>query len=957
MLHECLNIRKAILLVFTFSVFGVPFISVLSMHAENYFRIHHFSKDYYRGGQQNWDISLDGKGKVFIANNSGLIIMSSSGTELHSLPQQTIIRSVLWSQDRIYTGSFEEFGFWEVQAAGEAVYHSLVPTDGSLVMHNDEFWKIVAHKEKIYFQSFGKILCYDGHQIIPIELPGSVLFLLEADGRLFVQEINGGLFELDQDKLVKLPGSEIFANTEVKTILPYDDESFLIGTSSRGLYLYSSIGFRPWPTDADQQLMASKINHGTRLGDQFVFGTLLKGLFIIDRQGKLKQHLHSGNGLQNNTILALETDQEENLWVGMDKGYDFVWFNAPILLQPDHERQLGTVYTAATWNEYLYVGTNQGIYRYDFGFGRPGREAEFINGSEGQVWFLKVIDGELFAGLNHGTFRINGNELDKISNVSGGYNLSKATVNEQEILLQSTYSSVVVFKPSKNTWKISHSLEGFMAPARFVELDFLGNLLLGHSISGIYLIQPNAGFDSVSWYKKLGVEHGLTFPSDKVFRVDNRLLVSSPDGFMQWDAINARMVLYDELNAQLEEFALSKNVLPAGLDKYWFVRDTEIAMFEIRFGKAKLLYRLIPQLLGLNLVENHENIIQLNDSVYFFCQENGFGLLNMQRLHRLSGNNQPPLIEIARISKNDGTYKNLLIPENISVGNAYNNLEIAFSSNGNPGIASYYQYKLEGIDLEWSDWTTSGKTVYNRLPPGTYTFKARYLTTKGMVTTETGLSFRILKPWYLSVYALFTDALLLLLLVMLIRSSYKRRKWKLHEKQLREENERMRQLNEQAKAEIVQLTNQKLQTEIDSKNVELAKNTMAILRKNELLIELKSELDKQKEELGYRLPVRYYENLNKILDHGISSDHEWEMFEHLFDQAHQNFFKRLKNDYPDLTPSELRLCAYLKLNLSSKEIAPLLNITIRGVEEKRYRLRKKLNLSSEQGLTDFIMAF
>jgi DNA-binding CsgD family transcriptional regulator len=81
------------------------------------------------------------------------------------------------------------------------------------------------------------------------------------------------------------------------------------------------------------------------------------------------------------------------------------------------------------------------------------------------------------------------------------------------------------------------------------------------------------------------------------------------------------------------------------------------------------------------------------------------------------------------------------------------------------------------------------------------------------------------------------------------------------------------------------------------------------------------------------------------------------MFEHLFDQAHENFFKRLKTSFPDLTTSDLRLCAYLRLNLSSKEIAPLLNISVRGVEEKRYRIRKRLGLSSDQGLSDFIVSF
>jgi len=81
------------------------------------------------------------------------------------------------------------------------------------------------------------------------------------------------------------------------------------------------------------------------------------------------------------------------------------------------------------------------------------------------------------------------------------------------------------------------------------------------------------------------------------------------------------------------------------------------------------------------------------------------------------------------------------------------------------------------------------------------------------------------------------------------------------------------------------------------------------------------------------------------------------MFENLFDQAHANFFKRLKTEFPTLTPSDLRLCAYLRMNLSSKEIAPLINITIRGVEERRYRLRKRLNLPPEHNLTDYILSY
>ena len=85
-------------------------------------------------------------------------------------------------------------------------------------------------------------------------------------------------------------------------------------------------------------------------------------------------------------------------------------------------------------------------------------------------------------------------------------------------------------------------------------------------------------------------------------------------------------------------------------------------------------------------------------------------------------------------------------------------------------------------------------------------------------------------------------------------------------------------------------------------------------------------------------------------------DDNWDKFELYFDQVHENFFQRLRDHYPKLTPKDQKLCAYLRMNLSTKEIAPLLNISVRGVEISRYRLRKKLGLTSETNLVDFITA-
>jgi DNA-binding CsgD family transcriptional regulator len=130
-----------------------------------------------------------------------------------------------------------------------------------------------------------------------------------------------------------------------------------------------------------------------------------------------------------------------------------------------------------------------------------------------------------------------------------------------------------------------------------------------------------------------------------------------------------------------------------------------------------------------------------------------------------------------------------------------------------------------------------------------------------------------------------------------------------------------------------------------------------MIKKNEFLMSLKEKLKHQKELLGTRYPDKYYSEIIKKIDDHISGEDEWKIFEHNFNQAHETFLQTLKEKYPQLTPGDLRLCAFLRINLTSKEIAPLLGISVRGVENHRYRLRKKLGLSPDTDLTEFILSF
>lgn len=916
----------------------------------------HYQKQDYGGGNQNWDLAAGPDGTIFGANNAGLLVLGSAQPSLFPLPTRTSIRSVTWFENRIFTGSFEEAGFWERGPEGTYQYTSLLPLAQNVRLQNDEFWKIVVHDNRVYFQSFGHILRYDGIKLASLTLPGNVLFLLKAGNRLFAQKINGSLFELRDSTFFEIPGSGFLAKTEVKAILP-DGDHFVVGTSDLGLFTMNEDGFKPFAPEASQQLKTVQLNNGIRFPDgSFAFGTILKGIFLLNPDGSLRARIHTGTGLQNNTVLSLMLDNNHNLWAGLDKGIDCIWINAPVSIYKEEEDPIGAVYTAALQKDLLYAGTNQGLYAFKLQPDGTFASRSILQGSEGQAWFLKQVDGQLYAGLNSGTYRVQSKELRKISEMTGGYNLVESIQNGKRFFLQGTYSNITVYTAIENVLRQQGLLSGFTAPTRFLEIDYLGNILAGHTVKGAFVIQPNVAFDSVSHAKELRESDGLPPGTARLVKVDNRILLPSTSGLLEWQASDQSFKPFTALDAGLGRYSRVRAIIPAGAFKYWFIRDDEAGLFEIRFGKVKQLYGVLPSRYDLKMVEGYESIVALNDSLHLFCLEDGFALLNLYKLNRLPAIKAPPVLSRAVFVNAAGDRFNA---KNHSdrIPPAFNTVACSFSNNDGSPLRPFFSHKLEPLETSWSRWSDTHEVMYSRLPPGVYTLYVKTMSAHGLETEAAALRFTIRKPWFLTSTGFFLEGLMLAAFGTGLWILVRRRRWRREEAALIRENERMLLEKEHAVADLLKANNERLRDDMNAKNVELARNTMHMLRKNEALIEIKEELDRLKTEMGYRLPAKRLEGILSRIESNLDGTGDWDQFELLFDQANGDFFKRLKQEFADLTVSDLRLCAYLRMGLSSKEIAPLLNITVRGVEEKRYRLRKRLNLNTEQGLTDFILKY
>jgi len=254
---------------------------------------------------------------------------------------------------------------------------------------------------------------------------------------------------------------------------------------------------------------------------------------------------------------------------------------------------------------------------------------------------------------------------------------------------------------------------------------------------------------------------------------------------------------------------------------------------------------------------------------------------------------------------------------------------------------------------------------YTNLKEGSYTFEVKALNSHGSETEINSFSFVIKPPFYKSKVAWLIYSLLILALFIAnayyIRKRVVRIKLKekiRHEKRLAKREHLFKEQTALSEKEIVQLRNECLQNEMLHKNKELANATLLLVQKNKTLTFLKNDLFELLKKLPSDHPSRQsLSNLLKKVNRDLKNEKNWELFNSYFDEVHQDFTNRIKDEFKDLTPKELRMCAYLRMNLSTKEIAPLMNISVRGVEISRYRLRKKLNIGHNQNLTEFILSY
>ncbi len=940
--------------------------------------IHNYGREEYNAGTQTWSVAQDTNGIMYFANNTGMLVFDGTKWELYPLPNHSVVRCVAAGENRIYAGGYDEFGYFEDDGTGTLEYSSLTGLLPEAEKSFGEIWRIHLTRYGVVFQSFLKIFVYRNERLEIIPPKSQFGFSYNLDNKVIVVDRGDGLFILKNKDLVPVyVNHTFFRENEITFLSSGAANQLIIGTTNNGVYTLDGTDLNPWPSGINRYLKQDQIYTAIELpGGMLAIGTIQNGLYVINEKGEIIQHVNRYRGLQNNTVLSLFYDKYRNLWLGLDNGIDMLEVSSP-LTSINYCYNIESAYASVVHGGILYIGTNQGLFarKYDEIENQHTLEKGFerVEGTMGQVWCLKVFDQVLFCGHNLGTFIVKGKNARLVSDVQGGWDYVRPK-NHENFLIGGTYEGLTLYEKtgtSSPRWEYKGMIAGFHESCKEMAVDHEGALWITHGYKGVFRVILSDNLSQVIDASLYNAGDGLPSIPYSVTSLQDQTVLVTRESFFRFDRVTNTFRKDERLNAIFGGIRDITKVIEDHRGNLWFFTEQSMGVIQLQ-GNGDFIRNTQPFMRIRNqyIASSFENVsVYGRDAALIGSQR---GMLHydpaVQKDFEI-----PYKAFIGKVTvKRKGHDSILHVKRNGMPGNLdspaipyrYNSISISyFSPFFEAPEQMTYSFRLAGFDESWSDWTPKTEKEYTNLPEGDYGFEVRAKNIYEHKSEPARYAFSIQPPFYRSklawvAYGFFFLAVAGLNFWFLRRRIEKtRRLEKLkHKRELIAKEKKYREEAELSEQEIDRLRNEKLQNEMRHKNMELANSTLHIIQKNKFLHDLKKELLTTCGKTdGDNLQSEIKSIIRKI-DKDIRSEKHWQVFDRYFDEVHEDFIRRLKALHPGLTPKDLRMCSYLRMNISTKEIAPLMNISVRGVEISRYRLRKKLGLGQVQNLTEYILS-
>lgn len=887
--------------------------------------VENFSKSNYTGDNQVWSVVQGTDDAMYFANNHYFIRHNGVKWEKYTLPNKTIIRSVFSSGDRIYSGSYNEFGFWK-RVNGKMLYTSLTKNKNlfSGKLNNEEIWKIFKHKGLIYFQSFNELFVYNGSSIKSLNIPDQISYCFEVEDQIFVASVSNGIYLIKDSKFVSQEQWKLLKNTIVHSIEKRKGKIYFF-TRKNGIFEDDNGVLKPWNNKFLNSIFKTEIINTARFVDDnnVAIGTAFNGLYIVNIINGTYININRKNSLLNNSVLSIGFDKEKDLWLGMDNGISHIEINSPYAIFSDNTGILGSVYAVAPKGNGYVLGTNHGVFDYQ------NKHLSFVNGSQGQVWQVDKINNQFIIGHNDGTFLYDGKKMNHLNNVNGGWKILKN--NYSNHFFQANYTGIIVYKDA--AFKEFKRISGLTKPIKNIALNRKNELWAVDNYKSLYKIDLNENFETK---KIVNITKINGFKNDfnvKLFSFKNEILFY----------INSNWYKFNYITNKLENFELFTNNFKSisdiiAIDDSKFLVIKEGLIYLIRNESEKFYWEVLPKKYYEGKIINEDTkVIQIGEKLIINLDD-GF----LSYLPKKDSINENYRVKI------EGYYENKLIQENTRIKH---NQSIELQV-----ISPFYGYKEKNLfyklnDSKYFTPVIDGKVILNNLNSGNQEINIYFLLGTKYKKLST-YNFKVQNPWYVSVWMILFYFLLLFGALFLYYRWNKIRyleKIKLKEEELKHQKQILRiEMDTANRIKLQEYEKHILEIQIQTKASEVAGKSLSIAKQTEMIDKIKNILDSEKNISSMKSQI------NKVIKINSLNKNEWKSFENNLFKSNEDFVAIITSKYQNLTAKDIKLCIYLKMNLSSKEIAPLMNISYRGVELHRYRLRKKLSLEQLVNLNLFM---
>ena len=906
--------------VFKIAIIITILVLPLLANAQIHSLIRHYGRSSGIAGQ-TWNVCAADNNFVFLANGENML--SCRNGIFTPQPFKTEVRSVYspTKSARIYIGGINECGYYDVLEDGSLCYTSLsdsleLETKNSL----GNVWHIYGIDQNVYYISDNLIVKYNGNKTEVFNPHAHIDCASVVDGVLYIS--SQGVKYLHGNALKVMTNTEPITGMALHGFAAFNG-GLLAVTENNGLYFCDGNTCQPFETDVDTFLKSSSVFCIADNNDELAIGTVKGGIAVVNKNTRSAEIISEAQGLENNTVISLAYQDGKTLWAGLDNSVDEILLHSG-LKKFSPKGLEGAGYDAAIDQNTLYLATNRGVFFTQL----PLQNAQLnaIEGLTGQAWKFHNAFGTVFCLHDKGLFTLNNGKAKDISGIKGFWGMVQIS---DTVALTATYSEFYIMKKRGSDYVFQQQeLVG-----SFSNMTFDGKNVWMHSDNADSCARATFNYTENQVNIEKYYHSGDGLPSDKNFRLvflNGKVYAVSSKGTVVY---NSDKDIFEKTETicgldSNEGFAV---VAQSGHSAAGLAQNC----LELTCGKKSHDFYFDADFIYPSSKANAPFFV--NDSLLLVPNFNGFAIVCMSNCSDYETENN---YVINGVYLADGTpiWKSNVAGLKFVPEIPYSQASIKFNF-ADHNRSALYQYRLGNEDF--TPPATTYIKEFTSLKEGVYTFQVRKTESNGRILGEESFKFVILAPWYRTAWAYAAYVLIAIALVFAAVKILTRSVAKQKQQIIDKAQEDMQQLERQH-------IQQQLQNDLEHKTTELSDMALLLAGKNEILGSLKNDISEiyKEPKLPPLLKAKLAELTSKI-EGNIQNDNLIDRFEEQFDLLHNNFIKKLKARHPSLSRNDYMLCAYIRMGFSTKEIAQMFNMSVRGVESIKYRFKKKIGIEGD----------